>query len=498
MHAEWKARGSQKLIKAAVGAGVAMAVPGAVNAESAVKAGDAGCPNIILIFADDLGYGDLGCFGSPNIKTPHLDKMAAEGVKFKSFYAAPVCGPSRAQLMTGSYSVRTGSGHNEVPLSPTGLNPNEVTMAEVLKDAGYRTMHIGKWHLGDAPEFMPTSQGFDQFWGFPYSHDMWPYHPLSSSKRIESAPDRELMKQMLDRKKKMRYTAKGSWEFPDLPLFENETVIEKNPKMAPMTTRFTEKALEFIDANKDRPFFLYMAHTMPHTPLFVSEKFSGKSERGLYGDAVMEMDWSCGQIFKKLKELNIDDNTLVVFSSDNGPTTKYGKDGGSAGVLRGGKGTQYEGGVRVPTIFRWPNTIPAGVKTDSMASTIDLLPTFASLAKTGVPTDRTIDGRDLTPLMTGKTSSSPHEYLHYMVGGRGGSSKMNYKAVRNQKWKLFVKMSKSGKVSPTELYNLETDVSEKKNVLKQNQAIAKAMAADATVFLKELIKNKRPVGRVSK
>lgn len=451
-------------------------------------------PNIILIFADDLGYGDLGCYDSPNIDTPHLDKMASEGMLFKSFYAAPVCGPSRAQLMTGSYAVRTGSAHNELPESKTGLNLNEITVAEVLKGAGYKTMHIGKWHLGDAPEFLPTQQGFDAFWGFPYSHDMWPYHPYSSPETIKNAKDQALMKQMLKRKEDKGYTARGPWDFPDLPLMENETVIELNSDQSQMTTRFTEKALEFIDANATEPFFLYLAHTMPHTPLFVSEKFSGKSERGLYGDAVMEVDWSCGQIIKKLKELNIDDNTLVIFTSDNGPTSKYGKDGGSAGVLRGAKATHFEGGVRVPAIFRWPNGIASGKETDAMASTIDLLPTFAHLAKTLVPDDRVIDGRNLTPLLMGDTTTSPHQYLHYMSGGRDSTVPIRYRAIRNEKWKLFLKTTASGKLVPDLLYDLESDISERTNRLEQHPELARIMAADATKFFNKLKKNKRPVG----
>lgn len=451
-------------------------------------------PNIILIFTDDMGYGDLSCYGSPNIKTRYLDQMAEEGMRFTSFYVAPVCGPSRAQLMTGCYHARTQNSHNELPGSKTGLNLNEVTIAEVLKNAGYKTAMVGKWHLGDASEFLPTRQGFDSFWGFPYSHDMWPYHPASSAQTIKNAEDKELMEYILKRKKELKYTVKGSWNFPDLPLLDNETVIEKNPEQSQMTTRFTEKALNFIEKNAEQPFFLYFAHTMPHTPLFVSEKFSGKSERGLYGGAMMEVDWSCGQIIKKLKELGIDKDTLIVFTSDNGPAGGYGADCGSAGVLKGIKGSVNEGGVRVPAIFRWPNVIPAGVETDAIASSIDLLPTFAHLAQGTVPSDRVIDGQNITEVLTNKSKTSPHQYLHYFSMSGAKSNKVNYKGLRNQKWKLLVKTSRSGELVPVQLYDLESDISEKNNVLKQNSEIAKTMAVDASKFLEEFKANRRPVG----
>ena len=455
-------------------------------------------PNIVLILADDLGYGDLGCFGSPNIETPYLNTMAEEGLRLKSFYVASVCGPSRAQLMTGSYHARINASYNELPKSKTGLNLDEVTIAEVLQDAGYKTMHVGKWHLGDAPEFLPTRQGFDAFWGFPYSHDMWPYHAKASPKAIKNAKDPALMQAMLDRAKEMNYTVKGSWDFPDLPLLNNETVIEINSEQSAMTTRFTEKALEFIETNAEQPFFLYLAHTMPHTPLFVSEKFEGKSERGLYGDAVMELDWSCGQILQKLKELNIDDNTLVIFTSDNGPTGGYGKDGGSAGMLRGKKGSSYEGGMRVPTIFRWPAGIPEGRETDAMASSIDLLPTFAHLAGAKVPGDRVIDGKNIASLISGESDASPHQYLHYFgIGGRK-LKEMKYNALRNERWKLFIKRDASGAITPTALYNLDSDTSETTNRLKEHPEIANVMAADATAFFKELKENRRPRGVLKK
>ena len=362
-------------------------------------------PNVIVIFTDDQGYGDLGCYGSPNIETPNIDRMASEGIRFTSFYAAPFCGPSRAQLMTGCYHARVGHSHNESPGAMTGLHPDEITIAEILKEAGYATMHIGKWHLGDAPQFLPTRQGFDRFFGLPFSNDMWPYHPKMPPRPNEGS----LMKQMRERADYTGFAGQGSYYSPTggfpnpLPLMRQEKTIEENPDQTKLTTRYTTTALEFIETNRERPFFLYLAHAMPHVPLFVSDKFSGKSDRGLYGDVMMEIDWSCGQIFQKLKELNLDEQTIIVFTSDNGPWLGYGIDGGSAGPLRDGKGSTWEGGVRVPAIFRWPGRIPPARRTDAVAGNIDLLPTLTAIAGAQLPKDRTLDGRDLTGLLNGES-----------------------------------------------------------------------------------------------
>lgn len=449
-------------------------------------------PNIVLIFTDDLGYGDLGCYGSPNIETPNIDRMASEGMRFTSFYAAAVCGPSRAQIMTGCYHARVSHSFNELPGSKTGLNPNEITLAEVLKTAGYNTMAIGKWHLGDAPEFMPTQQGFDHFFGFPYSHDMWPYHYRTV---LTGLKDTALLRQVRERAKRLGYSAKGNWSFPPLPLFQDEKVIEINPDINQLTTRFTEKAQEFIEENANHPFFLYLAQVMPHTPLGASNKFLGKSDRGLYGDAIMEIDWSCGQILDKLKDLGIDKNTLVIFTSDNGPTPKYGSDGGSAGPLRGAKGSMYEGGMRVPAIFRWPGSIVSGVRSNAMASTIDLLPTFAHLAGAKIPYDRIIDGENLMPLFLNEKENSLHEFIHYFAGGKPDKPS-NYKAIRNNKWKLFVKRNTLGKLEPIELYDLGTDPSEKYERLAQYPGIANQLLKEAQDFYTDLEANKRPVGKI--
>lgn len=450
-------------------------------------------PNIILIFTDDQGYGDLGCYGSPNIETPNIDLMASEGIRLTSFYAAAVCGPSRAQLMTGSYHPRVSHSFNELPESKLGLHSDEITIAEVLKKSDYKTMHIGKWHLGDAPEFLPTKQGFDTFFGFPYSHDMWPYHCNTVA---EGLKDTVLMKSIRDRKAEVGYTVGGSWDFPDLPLMEDDEVIELNPDQNQMTRRYTEKALDFIEENHNEPFFLYLAHTMPHTNLFVSEDYKGRSERGQYGDVIMEVDWSTGEILKKLKKLGIDDNTLIVFTSDNGPTPKYGSDGGSAGLLRGAKGSMYEGGLRVPAIFRWPGTIPAGKRSNAMTSTIDLLPTFAYLGGVKIPDDRVIDGDNLLPLLKGENLESPHQFIHYFAGSRHDKAS-NYKAIRNNNWKLFFKRDKSREFIASELYLINEDPSEKYNKINQHPEIVNSLLKKANNFYLDLENNKRPIGKIN-
>ena len=287
-------------------------------------------PNVIVIYADDLGYADLGCFGAKKIKTPNLDRMAKQGVRFTSFYVSQaVCSASRAALMTGKYSNRAGILGALGPASKTGLAREHTTMAEMLKALGYATSIIGKWHLGHLPDYLPTRRGFDEYYGLPYSNDMWPKHPTT--------------------------------KFPDLPLIAGEKTIELNPDQTKLTTNYADKAVQFIQKNKDQPFFLYLAHNMPHVPLFVSERFKGKSEAGTYGDVIMEIDWSVGQILDTLQRLGIDDNTLVIFTSDNGPWLSYGNHSGSAGILREGKGTAWEGGVRVPFIAR-PSYLGAPVR----------------------------------------------------------------------------------------------------------------------------------------
>ncbi len=452
-------------------------------------------PNVIVIFTDDQGWGDLGCYGSPNLETPHIDRLAAEGIRFTSFYAAPFCGPSRAQLMTGCYATRVNHARNPAPNSAFGLNPAEITLAELLRSAGYATMMVGKWHLGDAPEFLPTRQGFERFFGLPFSNDMWRYHPNMPARENEDA----LMRATRERAAYTGFAGQGrpyppGGGFPnDLPLMRDDRIVENNPDQRQLTTRYTEAALEFISAQRDRPFFLYLAHNMPHVPLFVSEKFAGKSRRGLYGDVMMEIDWSVGRIMARLRELGLDERTLVVFTSDNGPWLQYGIDGGSAGPLRDGKGSTWEGGVRVPAIFRWPGHIPAGRRTDAVAANFDLLPTAARLAGAALPTDRTLDGRDLWPLLSGTSARSPHEHFHYL-GGSAQPAAVQYRALRDERWKLTVTVTEH-RLAAAELYDLHNDVGEKFDRLKQHPEVAARLLPAAQAFYDELRANIRPAGR---
>lgn len=452
-------------------------------------------PNVIVIFTDDQGYGDLGCYGSPNIETPNIDRLASEGIRFTSFYAALFCAPSRAQLLTGSYAARVGHARNPAPNAAFGLHPAEITVAELLKGAGYATMCIGKWHLGDAPEFLPTRQGFDQYFGLPFSNDMWRYHPNMPPRENEDA----LMKATRERAAYTGYAGQGNYYRPgagfpnDLPLMRGEKVIETNPDQRQLTTRYTEAALQFIEAQREKPFFLYLAHNMPHVPLFVSEKFAGKSARGLYGDVMMEIDWSVGQITAKLRELGLDERTLVIYTSDNGPWLGYGIDGGSAGPLREGKGTTWEGGMRVPAIFRWPGKIPAGGRTDAIAANFDLLPTVARFAGATPPAERKIDGRDLGPLLTGQTPRGPHEFFHYTGGSMEG--RVNYRGIRDARWKLVVEAGEDGKLAPTELYDLGADISEKFNRASKHPDVVERLRAAAQNFYDEIRANTRPAGK---
>ena len=342
-------------------------------------------PNIILINADDLGYADLGVTGSDLIATPNIDTMASEGVILTNFFAsAPVCTPSRAGLLTGRYPVRSGLGLGVVhPGNRNGLPAEEITIAEALKPLGYRTAAIGKWHLGHYAEFWPTSQGFDYYFGLPYSNDMEP-----------------------------------------LPLYRGTEKIEEPADQTTLTKRYTEEAVQFIEESGDEPFFLYMPHTFPHIPLYASENFRGKSKAGIYGDTVEELDWSVGEIFSALERLGIDDKTLVLFTSDNGPWYE------GATERRGRKQTSWEGDFHVPLIARWPRRIPAGIESDAMTMNIDIFPTLLELAGGEVPSDRVIDGRNIWPQLQGE-KASPHEVLYFLNGGEIG-------AVRTAEWKLLL------------------------------------------------------------
>ncbi|MHC4192992.1 MAG: sulfatase family protein, partial [Planctomycetota bacterium] len=390
----------------------------------------------MIIFCDDLGYGDLACFGSKLHRTPNLDRMAEQGTKFTSFYVtSSVCTPSRASLMTGCYPKRVDmhqDSHGKCVLFPVdgkGLNPNEITIAEILKKQGYAACCIGKWHLGDQPPFLPTRHGFDHYFGIPYSNDMG------------------------TRKETMN---------PPLPLMQNEEVIEAPAIQDTLTKRYTEEAIRFINKNKDRPFFLYLPHTMVHDPLNPGNRFRGKSANGLYGDAVEEIDFYTGQILSTLRDLHLDKKTFVIFTSDNGASDRYG---GSNAPLRGHKGTTFEGGMREPCIMWWPGQIPAGRTCDEIAVTIDLLPTFAHLTGTQPPTDRIIDGRNIWPIISGqRNAGSPHEAFYYYQIDQ-------LQAVRSGKWKLHLPLKPKkrhwGKPipqAPLALYDLENDIAEKNNL----------------------------------
>jgi len=417
-------------------------------------------PNIVLIFIDDMGYADIGPFGAEGYETPHLDQMAREGRKFTDFYVTQaVCSASRAGLLTGCYNVRVSIFGALGPNANYGLHPDEVTIAEICKQKGYATACYGKWHLGDHKKFLPMQQGFDDYFGLPYSNDMWPYHP-----GVRHLPEEERIKR-----------------WPHLPLIDKNEVVNarvNGEDQEQLTTQYTEKAVEFINKNKDRPFFLYVPHSMVHVPLYVSDKFKGKSGAGLYGDVVMEVDWSVGQIVDALKKNQIDDNTLVIFTSDNGPWLSYGDHAGSAGPLREGKGTMFEGGCREPTLMRWPSKIPAGSECQTLAMTIDLLPTIANLIGADLPQQK-IDGKDILPLITGASEESPHE-AYYMYYGK------ELRAVRSGKWKLVfphsyrhvVKAGNGGLPgkqtqlkTPLALFDLEQDPGEANNLVNQHPEI---------------------------
>ena len=434
-------------------------------------------PNFIIIFTDDQGFEDIGCFGSPKIKTPNLDKLAAEGRKFTSFYSAnSVCSPSRASLLTGCYPVRISIPGVLFPRHEIGLNPDEITIADLLKSKGYATSCIGKWHIGHKPKFLPTRQGFDSYYGIPYSNDM------TIDPEANLAADIKLREGFtLDRIR----NEKPKKDF--VPLMRNEEVIEYPCDQTTLTQRYTEEAVQFIEENKNKPFFLYLPHTMPHIPLFASEKFKGKSERGLYGDTIEEIDWSVGEIMKSLRDNNLDKNTLLIYTSDNGPWKLKGGRGGSAHPLRGFKFQTYEGGMRVPCIMHWKGKVPAGSSCDEIAATIDLLPTIAGLSEAVLPNDRTIDGKDIWPLIAGKKGAqTPHEIYFFYKGNK-------LESARQGKWKL----RRSGKKSQTvELYDLASDISESKNLAKENEILVNEMIKKMNLFDEKLKKDQRPAGKL--
>ncbi len=436
-------------------------------------------PNFVIIFMDDLGYGDISNFGAIDYKTPNIDMMVNEGMLFTNFYSAQaVCSASRAGLLTGTYPNRIGINGALMPYSNHGINENEVTIAEILKEKGYATGIFGKWHLGHHKKFLPNNHGFDTYLGIPYSNDMWPVD--FDGNQISDT---------------------SSWRkksYPQLPLIKDLEKVEEIKTLedqAKLTTLYTEKSVEFIESNIDKPFFLYLPHTMPHVPIAVSEKFLGKSKQGLYGDLMMELDWSVGEIIKTLKKNNILENTLVIFTSDNGPWLNFGNHAGSTGGLREGKGTSFEGGQRVPTVMMWPNVIPKGKIANQLSSTIDLLPTITNIVDGTLPQHK-IDGVDIIEILEGN-ESEPRDHFFYYYG------RNNLEAVRKGKWKLLLPHSSrsykgvlpknDGHPGPykrietgLELYNLRRDPGEEYDVIKLYPEIAEELKELAELARKDM------------
>lgn len=440
-------------------------------------------PNFVVIFADDLGYGDLGVYGSEQIRTPHLDTMAAEGMRFTDFYAAaPFCSPSRAAILTGRYPVRSGVPYVLFPTESTGLPQAEITLAELLSEAGYATAAIGKWHLGWPKPFRAHRHGFDFFYGLPYSNDMLKWEPAE--------------------------TRRAQHAFWEVPLMEDDTVVEAPVNQHTLTKRYTERAVTFIRENRERPFFLYLPHTFPHNPQYASEAFEGRSPHGLYADTVEELDWSVGQILETLDEFGLGERTLVVFTSDNGPSpggNRWGRrsQGGTTGGLRGRKGNTFEGGMRVPAIFRWPGKIGAGTVARDVTSILDLMPTFAQLAGKEMPRDRLIDGRSIADLLLGRSGLAEAPFFYYFG--------VQLQAVRVGRWKLHLRrtelpprsaslwylhnddlFTRHHRLQPVPgLYDLEADRGEVQNAAAAHPDVVERLDTLARQFDEALQRDKR-------
>jgi len=443
-------------------------------------------PNIVIIFCDDLGYGDPSCFGNDRVKTANIDRLAAEGTRFTSFYVPQaVCGASRAGLLTGCYPNRIGIQGAPGPNSKTGIAASEKLISEICKERGYATALFGKWHLGDNEKFLPLQHGFDEYFGLPYSNDMWPHHPQG-----------------------------GNW--PPLPLIEGNKIVNAavtHEVQEQLVKQYTERATDFIKRKAAQPFFLEVAYAMPHVPLHVSESFKGKSGVGLYGDVLLEIDWSVGEIMKALDKAKVADNTLIVFTSDNGPWLSYGNHAGSKGPLREGKGTEWDGGVRVPCVMRWPGQIPAGKVSDEPLMTIDLLPTISAAIGGKLP-EHVIDGRDVGPIIRGEPGAkNPHESYAFYWGNE-------LQAVRSGDWKLVFPHTFRSFVGPpgadgkpngyaqrkTELalYNLRDDISEQTDLKDKHPEIVAKLQKMADVYREEIGDSlqkkagagKRPPGRL--
>jgi arylsulfatase A-like enzyme len=417
------------------------------------QAGGARRPNVVLINCDDLGYGDLGCYGSTRNRTPAIDRLASEGLRFDSFYmASPVCSPSRGAMLTGCYPPRIGFGSFDglpvlFPGQGIGLAGTEVSLASVLRSAGYRTQMIGKWHCGDQPGFLPTDHGFDHYFGLPYSNDMGRQAPMTEGP-FAPPPGAE------------------AFHLPPLPLLLDDQVIEQQPDQAGLTERYVTEAVRFVRDARHEPFFLYLAHLYVHVPLYVQERFARESTNGAYGAAVAAIDWATAAILHELRELGLDDDTVVIFTSDNG---SRGVDGGSNAPLRGAKATTWEGGMRVPCLVRWPGRVAPGRTTDEVAAAIDLYPTLAAICGAELPADRTIDGRDLTGLLLHPEAASPHEaFLYYWMN--------DLEAVRVGRWKLH--LAKHGQAM-TALHDLVADPSESHDVADANPDVVAELQAHA-------------------
>ena len=457
-------------------------------------------PNIVIIFIDDLGYADIGPFGDTPYPTPNLDAMATRGRKFTDFVtSSAVCSASRAALLTGCNHRRVGIGGALVPRGTVGINTNEMTMAELVKQKDYATACFGKWHLGHQKQFLPIQHGFDEYFGLPYSNDMWPFRP-----GFESFPAGK--------------NRKRNW--PPLPLMEGNEVINPNvlaDEQKQLTTQYTEHAVDFINRNAEQPFLLYVPHSMVHVPLYVSDKFKGKSKAGIFGDVMMEVDWSVGQIIDALDKNGIADNTLVIFTSDNGPWLSYGGHAGSALPLREGKGTMFEGGYRVCTIMQWPGKIAAGSTCDELCSTIDLLPTIAKLTGAS-PSDNKIDGKDIRDLMFAQNNDapqSPHEYFpcYYSKGELQAIRDRQYKLVFPHRYQTVAGRKRyndgqhcgySHLEAKFALYDLKQDIGETTDVAKEHPEVVDRLSKFAEQVREDLgdrLQNKpgtgrRPIGRL--
>ncbi|MFN6161837.1 MAG: sulfatase [Planctomycetota bacterium] len=438
-------------------------------------------PNIIILFIDDLGYADIQPFGARAYETPALERMARQGRRFTDFVvASAVCSASRAALLTGCIHERVGFRGALGPDAKVGIDARETTIAELCKSKGYATACFGKWHLGHHPKFLPQAHGFDRYYGLPYSNDMWPFHPAALEAQKKD-PNRKPL-------------------FPPLPMVEGSAVCDPEvtaEDQQQMTAQYTRRAVEFIRENRDKPFFLYLPHSMVHVPLFSSPDFAGKHPSGPFADAVREIDWSVGQILDAVDELNLTQKTLIVFTSDNGPWLSYGTHGGSAFPLREGKGTAWEGGVRVPTIMQYQGVIPAGSTCDQLASTIDLLPTIAKLIEAELP-ERTFDGHDISPLLVDDQARSPHASFPYYYGNG------QLLAIRNDRWKLVFPHEyrtisgqqgrsdgmpvnyRQQQITTRELYDLDSDVGETTNVADQYPQLVAQFSEEADRWRKEL------------